>query len=102
MCMKNILHHNEKFEEISHLGILQAIQETEIILPKEVIEEIIENINPKKFPESDSIAGETHLINAALRFKYVPILWQTVKVIIRQTCKRIKIIRIYFISGNVI
>jgi hypothetical protein len=65
-----------------------------LVTPKEVSEEIMNNLNPKKAPGFDLITGEilknlkrkasvklTMIINACIRLKHVPNIWKTAEVI---------------------
>lgn len=73
---------------------IQETSEIKLATPKEVSNEIKDNINPKKAPGFDLITGEvlknlprkaivklTTLINAAFRLKYVPRMWKVAEVI---------------------
>lgn len=74
--------------------IAQQDAEISFTSPKEIMQEIANNIDPKKAPGYDLITGEilkqlprkaivklTHLINASYRLKYVPQIWKIAEVI---------------------
>lgn len=93
--LEEIFSPNEAADDIP----LQEIENTEneeihLVTPKEVANEIKNNLNPKKAPGFDLVTGEilkqlpqkaivmlTYLINASFRLKHVPRVWKVAEVI---------------------
>ena len=85
---------DEQNDEVNWEEIVQQEEAIKLVTPKEVANEITNNLNSKKSPGFDLITGTilkqfpkkaimklTTLINAAFRLKYVPSLWKIAEVI---------------------
>lgn len=93
--LKNVFQpHSEQEIYIPVETAEEESEEIRLTTPREVRNEIKNNINPKKCPGYDLITGEilrqlpkkavtklTNLINAAFRMQYVPSLWKVAEVI---------------------
>lgn len=85
-------------DHVNNVNIVNIVnkdnEEIARVTPKEVLKEIMENINPRKAPGFDLITGEimknlpkkaivklTYIVNAAFRLKYVPSIWKVAEVL---------------------